>query len=185
MGTFTLTTVACGTMDIVLSQACRKRRAGGYVVGQAGDPRAAPEADRTQYEQFRSAGCSRFYATRRRGPPAGLLPGGVSRSVFSPFRTCVTSAAAAIMSPWRISPSGSPAASVCLVSSSRVRIRHSRRSRSLRTRAPGAVALNQSQATPASSQSSLARFRIAASSTFATPMPPAYVRHVGSKRTAL
>ena len=91
-------------------------------------------------------------------------------SVFCPFGTWVTSTAAPITSPGRFLPTASPAVSASLMSSCRARITHSRRSRSLRTRVPGAVAPSPSQATPASSQSALARFRIAASSTSATLM---------------
>ena len=91
-------------------------------------------------------------------------------SVFCPFGTWVTSTAAPITSPGRFLPTASPAVSAALMSSCRARITHSRRSRSLRTRVPGAVAPSPSQATPASSQSALARFRIAASSTSATLM---------------
>ena len=90
-------------------------------------------------------------------------------SVFCPFGTWVTSTAPPITSPGRFLPTASPAVSASLMSSCRARITHSRRSRSLRTRVPGAVP-SPSQATPASSQSALARFRIAASSTSATLM---------------
>jgi hypothetical protein len=59
-----------------------------------------------------------------------------------------------------------------LTSSSRARIRHSRRSLSLRTGVSGMVLVNLSQAMPASVQSSLARFSIAASSILVIPTPP-------------
>ena len=56
-----------------------------------------------------------------------------------------------------------PASIASFISSCRARIRHSRRSLSFRTRTPGAVVLNESQATPSCTHSCLALFRIAAS----------------------
>jgi hypothetical protein len=56
-----------------------------------------------------------------------------------------------------------PASIASFISSSRARIRHSRRSLSLRTRTPSAFAVSQSHATPSCAQRSFARPRIVAS----------------------
>jgi len=66
----------------------------------------------------------------------------------------------AVASPSSLGPSARAAQRM---SSARMRIRHSRRSLSVRTRIPGAVTLDRSQAMPSRSKSALARITIAAS----------------------
>jgi hypothetical protein len=106
-----------------------------------------------------------LYATRRLGQKVGSLVvlAADDLSTCSAGSAGVWSLALSLFCSTGFPYCQVPASIASFISSSRARIRHSRRSLSLRTRTPSAFAVSQSHATPSCAQRSFARPRIVAS----------------------
>ena len=102
------------------------------------------------------------HATRRFGQKEGSMLA-ADLSTCSPGSACDWSLALSLFFVTGFPYCQVPASIASFMSSSRARIRHSRRSLSFRTRTPSAASASQSHATPSRAQSSLARSRIAES----------------------